>query len=83
MPVMDGLESSRRIRGFEQKSGTDSPVRIIALTGVAQHDLQRDTIGAGIDSFMTKPARIKSLIPLLEESGVLTRNLDDSPEKTG
>ena len=83
MPVMDGLESSRRIRGFEQKSDIDNPVKIIALTGVAQHDLQRDTIGAGIDSFMTKPARIKSLIPILEESGVLAKNLDKSPEKTG
>lgn len=74
MPIMDGIEASRQIRGFEQKLGFKRPVKIIALTGVAHNDLQRDSIGAGIDSFMTKPARMASLVPLLEESGVLSRD---------
>lgn len=45
MPIMDGLESARRIRGFEQKNGIQNPVVIVALTVVAQNELQRDTIG--------------------------------------
>ncbi|KAJ5100661.1 hypothetical protein N7456_006713 [Penicillium angulare] len=83
MPVMDGLESARRIRGFEQKICVTNPVRIIALTGVAQDDLQRDTIGAGMDYFLTKPARMKTLVPLLEGTGALVGHLANSLEKVG
>lgn len=72
MPVMDGLQASRCIREFE--NGTKNPpVKIVALTGVAQDDLQRDTIRSGMDTFMTKPARLKTLIPLIEDSGVTVR----------
>ena len=82
MPIMDGLESARQIRRFEQKSNKTNPVRIIALTGVAQDDLQRDTIGAGMDSFITKPARMKSLVPLLEDTGALPGDSPAGQEKT-
>ena len=71
MPVMDGLQASRCIRELE--NGTKNPVKIVALTGVAQDDLQRDTIRSGMDTFMTKPARLKTLIPLIEDSGVTVR----------
>ncbi|KGO50386.1 CheY-like superfamily [Penicillium expansum] len=46
MPIMDGLESTRRIREFEKKLETKSRVTIAALTGVAQADTQRDAIGS-------------------------------------
>lgn len=83
MPIMDGLESSRQIRRFEQRSDLTNPVRIIALTGVAQDDLQRDTIRAGMDSFITKPARMKNLVPLLADTGALPRDFSAGQEKTG
>lgn len=70
MPIMNGLESSRCIRDFEQKTDVQNPVHIVALTGVAQDDLQRDTIRSGIDTFMTKPARLSNLVPLLANSGL-------------
>lgn len=75
MPVMDGIESARLIREFERKSGTESHVKIVALTGVAQTELQRDAIGSGMDMFLTKPVRMESLVPLIEDSGVITRDL--------
>ncbi|KAJ5215398.1 uncharacterized protein N7498_001805 [Penicillium cinerascens] len=75
MPVMDGIESARRIREFERKSETESHVKIVALTGVAQTELQRDAIGSGMDMFLTKPVRMESLVPLIEDSGVITRDL--------
>jgi CheY-like chemotaxis protein len=75
MPVMDGLESARCIREFERKSENDEHVKIVALTGVAQTELQRDTIGSGMDMFLTKPLRMESLVPLIEDSGVITRDL--------
>lgn len=75
MPVMDGIESARRIREFERKSETESHVKIVALTGVAQTELQRDAIASGMDMFLTKPVRMESLVPLIEDSGVITRDL--------
>ena len=65
MPVMDGLESTRRIREFEKKSKTQSRVTIIALTGIAQDDLQRDAFRSGMDMFLTKPVRMDSLAPMI------------------
>ncbi|CAG8336108.1 unnamed protein product [Penicillium nalgiovense] len=66
MPIMDGLESTRRIREFEKTLETKSPVRIAALTGVAQTDMQRDAIGSGMDLFLTKPVRLNSLVPIIK-----------------
>lgn len=63
---MDGLEATRRIREFEKTLETQSPVRIAALTGVAQADMQRDAIGSGMDLFLTKPVRLKSLLPIIK-----------------
>ncbi|KAJ5176776.1 uncharacterized protein N7482_002653 [Penicillium canariense] len=81
MPVMDGLEATRQIREFEKKFDVKTPARIIALTGIAQGYLQRDTVGSGMDMFMTKPARLKSLIPLIEGSGVLASDLAQESDR--
>ncbi|KAJ5519704.1 hypothetical protein N7463_000157 [Penicillium fimorum] len=66
MPVMDGLESTRRIREFERTLEIESRVMIAALTGVAQADMQRDAIGSGMDLFLTKPVRLKGLVPIIK-----------------
>jgi signal transduction histidine kinase/CheY-like chemotaxis protein len=72
MPVMDGLESARRIREFENTLETESRVTIAALTGLAQADVQRDAIGSGMDFFMTKPVRLDNLVPIIK--GVFPRS---------
>lgn len=66
MPIMDGLESTRRIREFEKTLETTFRVTIAALTGVAQADTQRDAIGSGMDLFLTKPIRLNSLVPVIK-----------------
>ncbi|OQE38598.1 hypothetical protein PENCOP_c008G08991 [Penicillium coprophilum] len=66
MPIMDGLESTRRIREFEKTLETKSRVKIAALTGVAQADTKRDAIGSGMDLFLTKPVRLNSLVPIIK-----------------
>ncbi|KAJ5360803.1 CheY-like superfamily [Penicillium concentricum] len=66
MPVMDGLESTRQIREFERTLKPKSHVMIAALTGVAQADMQRDAIGSGMDLFLTKPVRLKGLVPIIK-----------------
>lgn len=65
MPIMDGLESTRRIREFEKESKSKSRVTIVALTGLAQADVQRDAFRSGMDMFLTKPVRMDSLVPMI------------------
>ncbi|KAH7312535.1 hypothetical protein B0I35DRAFT_58702 [Stachybotrys elegans] len=64
MPVMDGLEASRRIREFEQTNQLAS-TRIIALTGIASASAQEEAFASGIDLYMTKPVRLKELAEIL------------------
>lgn len=73
MPVMDGFESTRRIRHFEKKRNM-KPATIIALTGLASSSTQKEAFGSGIDVFMTKPARLKDL------AGIVT-NTEAAPNR--
>ena len=65
MPVMDGLESTRRIRAFERDHGLKKAV-IIALTGLASAEAQRDALDAGVDFYLPKPVRFADLKRLLD-----------------
>ncbi|KAK8055723.1 Peroxide stress-activated histidine kinase mak1 [Apiospora rasikravindrae] len=69
MPIMDGLESTRRIREFEQTKA-QRPATVIALTGLASEDVQREAYASGIDVFMTKPVRLKTLEDTISNIGV-------------
>ncbi|KAI1270290.1 hypothetical protein F5Y18DRAFT_367822 [Xylariaceae sp. FL1019] len=67
MPVMNGLESTRRIREYEQQTMA-TPARIIAITGVGNDVARQEAIDAGMSDFLTKPVRLKLLQELLLES---------------
>ncbi|KAK8876921.1 histidine kinase 4 [Apiospora arundinis] len=64
MPVMNGIEATRRIRDFERENNLPS-TNVIALTGLASRDAQRDAKSAGIDIFLPKPVRFAELKKLL------------------
>lgn len=66
MPIMDGLESTRRIRAFEKGTEKHKRATIVALTGVAQADVQRDAFSSGMDLFLTKPVHMKTIKSILE-----------------
>ncbi|CAG7559552.1 unnamed protein product [Fusarium equiseti] len=70
MPVMDGFEATRRIRAFETAQGL-RPALILALTGLASEEAQREAEVSGLDLFLTKPVRLKELGPILRAKGVL------------
>ena len=55
MPVMDGLEATRRIRA----DGSDLP--IIALTANASETDDQRCRDAGMDAFMSKPLQLAAL----------------------
>ncbi|KAK8024413.1 hypothetical protein PG993_012479 [Apiospora rasikravindrae] len=64
MPVMNGIEATRRIRDFERENNLPS-TNVIALTGLASRDAQRDAKSAGIDVFLPKPVSFAKLRKLL------------------
>jgi CheY-like chemotaxis protein len=53
MPVMDGLEATRRIRQLEEGTGRHTP--IIALTVYARREDWDRALAAGMDDYLTKP----------------------------
>ena len=61
MPVMDGLEAVRRIRGREGEAGLP-PVPICMLTANALPHFQAEALEAGADGFLTKPISAMVLI---------------------
>jgi CheY-like chemotaxis protein len=68
MPVMDGMEATRRIRAHERENGL-SPALIIALTGLASAETQREAFGSGMDLFLTKPVQMKELRSVVSSYG--------------
>lgn len=67
MPIMDGLEATRCIRDFEKENGLRR-TSVIALTGLASADAQREAETAGIDLFLPKPVKFAELRKLLSAS---------------
>ncbi|MDD5240835.1 MAG: response regulator [Sulfuricella sp.] len=64
MPVMDGLEATRRIRQQEKQSGGHIP--IIAMTANTLPQDQQMCIQAGMDDYVSKPIEISKLFAALQ-----------------
>jgi PAS domain S-box-containing protein len=58
MPIMDGMEATRRIR--ERESGS-THVPIIALTANVMPEDRERCLASGMDEFLTKPFSLKEL----------------------
>jgi PAS domain S-box-containing protein len=70
MPVMDGYESSRQIRLFEQGDTSRRRVEIIALTAAALEGDRKKALEAGMDDYLTKPLHLESLIQRLNAAAL-------------
>ncbi len=64
MPVMDGIEATRRIRAAEV--GTDRHIPIIAMTANALEGDRRRALAAGMDDYLTKPLQPERMLQVLE-----------------
>lgn len=74
MPVMDGFEATRKIRSIEKERNssrltTEAPTAavIVALTGLASDRDEEEAYATGVDFFITKPVRFKSLEHVLKQ----------------
>ncbi|KAI0186838.1 hsp90-like protein [Xylaria flabelliformis] len=65
MPVMGGLESSRKIREFERSQRLQSVTTIVALTGLASLDSQQEAFASGMNLYLTKPVRLKEVADVI------------------
>ena len=65
MPVMDGFEASRQIRGLEQAGDSELTTPIIALTANAMEETRQQCLQAGMNDFLTKPVVAADLVKLI------------------
>lgn len=65
MPVMDGLETSRRIRAYKRKDAGSIP--IIAVTANSYEEDKKATSAAGMNAHITKPVEPMLLYRTLSE----------------
>jgi len=72
MPVMDGLEATRRIRAWEKRQGRPrAPILIVSANCLKEHvDAGR---AAGADAHLNKPISAVELITTLESQMAAAR----------
>ncbi|MDM8515429.1 AAA family ATPase [Desulfobacterales bacterium HSG16] len=64
MPVMDGLEATRKIREMETKK-EKKPTPIIAATALAMEGDREMCIESGMDDYIPKPLKSKAILNVL------------------
>jgi len=65
MPVMNGLEAIRQIRGLQDPRTALLPV--LAATGNPQVEIERELLEAGANAFLTKPFDAGMLLKTIAE----------------
>lgn len=83
MPVMDGLEATRKIRQYEQAQNSKGPVcvrvPIVAMTAYDDDQERSASKNAGMDGFISKPIDIKSIGSTLQQIIESSRPSADPP----
>jgi two-component system, sensor histidine kinase and response regulator len=90
MPIVDGLEATKRIRQLEElekaQDGKGTRIPIIALTAHALADIHEGCIAAGMDDFITKPydetqivAALRRWIASLEREAMEQHEMAEKP----
>lgn len=66
MPIMDGYESTQRIRHYESKHGLP-PAMIIAVSALQSEAAHDEAYGSGFNMFLSKPVKLKQLAQIIRE----------------
>ena len=75
MPVMDGIEATRRIRALE--GGRD--VKIAAVTASGYVSRWSDVLAAGLDDYVAKPYRPDEIFECMERHLGVRYRRDEAP----
>ncbi|EMT62566.1 Sensor protein rcsC [Fusarium odoratissimum] len=67
MPVMNGVEATKRIRKLEAEYKVPRTT-VFALTGLASADARLDAMSAGVDLFLPKPVKFAELKTMIENN---------------
>lgn len=65
MPVMDGYEATRAIRGLENKELSQIP--IIAMSANAFEEDKQEALNCGMNGHIAKPVNIEMLFKVLDD----------------
>ncbi|WP_040849569.1 response regulator, partial [Nitrospirillum viridazoti] len=86
MPVMDGMEATRRIRAAEAAEGR-ARTPILAMTANAMAGMSADYAAAGMDDCVYKPFRQQQILQMVDDwsraRGSATRMEAPAPEPVG
>ena len=66
MPVMNGLECTRKIREAESEGRVKRHLPIIAVSANAREGQVRHAMECGVDDAISKPFRVADLMPIIE-----------------
>ena len=72
MPEMDGFEATRRDPPDRKRTGTGRHLPIIALTAHAMKGDREQCLDAGMDDYITKPFKPKTLLEMISRSLLAT-----------
>jgi len=81
MPDIDGLETARRIRAYEQATGA-ARLPLVALTAHAYPEDRHRCLQAGMDDFLPKPVSLDALASVLSRwlpVGAITKYEVENP----
>ncbi len=68
MPEVNGIESTKLIREFEQESKSEKPVYIVAVTANAFSEDKQKCFEAGMNDFISKPFNESELKKVIENA---------------
>ena len=66
MPVMNGLECTRKIREAENQGLIERHLPIVAVSANAREAQVRAAVECGVDDAISKPFRVADLMPIIE-----------------
>jgi signal transduction histidine kinase/DNA-binding response OmpR family regulator len=79
MPVMNGLECTRKIRQWEKSNPSITAIKIVALTAHALPEKLQECIEAGMNNYLTKPLMLDQLSKIIDsyfDTGVYNKGSD-------
>ncbi len=79
MPVLDGLETTRRIREREKTTGKHIP--IVAMTAHAMARDREECLSVGMDHYISKPIRTEHLFEILDSIAPTVTNEHERPSE--